>query len=114
MKIYHNNRCSKSRACHVLLTEQVGEFETINYLETPPTKAEIKELLVQLDITADQLLRKSEPIFKEQYAGKKMTENQCINAMVKYPKLIQRPIVVKGNKAVIGRPLEKVIALLGE
>lgn len=108
------DRCSKSRACHALLTERVEEFEAIHYLENPPSKKDIKELLVKLGMTADQLLRKTEPIFKEVYSGKKMTENQCINAMVKYPKLMERPIVVKGDKAAIGRPLENVIALLEE
>jgi len=112
IQIYHNTRCRKSRDSFNLLTEKGLDFETIEYLKTPLNKKEIKALLKQLGIPAADLIRKAEPIFKEKFKGKEFTEAKWIDAMVKYPKLIERPIVVKGNKAVIGRPIEKVIALL--
>ena len=114
MKIYHNNRCSKSRNSYNLLTEKGIEFETIEYLKTPLTKKEIKALLGKLNIPAEDLIRKSETDFKEHFKGKELSESQWIDAMVKFPKLIERPIIVKGNKAVIGRPIENVIDLLNE
>lgn len=112
MKIYHNNRCSKSRDSFNLLQEKGFDFETIEYLKNPLTKKELKELLKKLNIPASELIRKGEPDFKENFKGKDLTEAQWIDAMVQYPKLIERPIVEKGNKAVIGRPIEKVIELL--
>ena len=114
MKIYHNNRCSKSRNSYNLLKEKGIEFETIEYLKTPLTKEELAELLIKLNIPAEELIRKGEADFKENFKGKKLTEKQWIDAMVKFPKLIERPIVVKGKKAVIGRPIEKVIQLLSD
>ena len=94
------------------MTEKGIEFETIEYLKNPPTKKELKALLVKLDMPAKNLIRRGEAIFKENYKGKELTENQWVEAMVKFPKLIERPIVIKGNKAVIGRPIEKVVDLL--
>jgi len=112
MKIYHNPRCSKSRDSFNLLKEEGVEFETVEYLKTPLTKGELKDLLAKLNIAAKDLIRKGEAIFKEKFKGKELTESQWIDAMVKYPKLIERPIVVKGDIAVIGRPIDKVIELL--
>ena len=112
MKIYHNARCSKSRNCYNLLTEKGIEFETIEYLKTPLTKEDLTELLTKLNIPAKELIRKGEADFKENFKGKELSEEQWIDAMVAFPRLIERPIVVKGNKAVIGRPIEKVIDLL--
>lgn len=112
MKIYHNSRCSKSRDSYNLLIEKGIDFETIEYLKHPLTKKELTDLLKKLSIPAGQLIRKSEPDFKEHFKGKKLSESQWIDAMIKHPKLIERPIVVKGNKAVIGRPIENVIELI--
>ena len=112
IKIYHNNRCSKSRNSFDLLTEKGVEFETIEYLKTPLTKGELTELVSKLGIEAKDLVRKGEKDFKENFKGKELTESQWIDAMIQFPKLIERPIVVKGNKAVIGRPIERVIELL--
>lgn len=112
MKIYHNSRCSKSRDSFNFLTEKGIEFETIEYLKTPLTKQELTELLAKLNIPAKDLIRKGEADFKENFKGKELTEDQWIEAMVQFPKLIERPIVVKGDKAVIGRPIEKVIDLI--
>lgn len=112
MKIYHNPRCSKSRDSYNLLVDKGLDFETVEYLKTPLNKKEIKALLKQLDIPAADLIRKGEADYKENYKGKDLTESQWIDAMVQFPKLIERPIVVKGNRAVIGRPIEKVIDLI--
>ena len=110
--IYHNPRCQKSRQTLNLIEESGKKFETVLYLEDVPTKKKLKELLHLLGINAEDLIRKGESIYKEKYKGKSLTEAQWISAMVEYPKLIERPIVVKGQKAVIGRPPELVSALL--
>ncbi len=112
MKIYHNPRCSKSRNSFNLLTEKGLEFETIEYLKTPLTKEELKTVIQQLGIPAKDLVRKGEKDFKENFKGKELSEEEWIDAMLTYPKLIERPIVVKGSKAVIGRPIENVIDLI--
>ena len=112
MKIYHNTRCRKSRETLAIIKKSGKKHEIINYLDTPPTKKELKDILTLLNMPASQLVRKSEPIFKSEFKGKTLTENQWIDAMLKYPKLIERPIVVKGKKAVIGRPPENVNELL--
>ena len=114
MKIYHNNRCSKSRDSFNLLTEKGIDFETIEYLKTPLNKEEIEALLKKLAIPAKDLIRKGEADFKANFKGKELTEAEWIDAMVNYPKLIERPIVVKGDKAVIGRPIENVMELIEE
>jgi len=113
MKIYHNPRCSKSRDTYNLLIEKGLDFENIEYLKTPLNKKEIKALLAKLNIPAADLIRKAEKDYIENFKGKNLTEAKWIDAMVKHPKLIERPIVVRGNKAVIGRPIEKVIDLIG-
>lgn len=111
MKIYHNPRCSKSRQTLALLKENGVEPEVLLYLENIPTVSELKELLSKLGIKPIQLIRKGEKDWKENYNGKELSDAQIIDAMVAYPKLIERPIVVKGNKAVIGRPPENVLEL---
>ena len=112
--IYHNPRCSKSRESLHLLEESKLDFQIIEYLKTPPNRTELQKIVVQLDLKAEQLIRKSEAIYKENYKGKKLSEEEWIEAMVKYPKLIERPIVIYGNKAVIGRPIEQVKQLILE
>ena len=114
MKIYHNSRCSKSRNCYHLLKEKGIEFETVEYLKNPLTEEELTELLTKLNIPAEELIRKGEADYKEHFKGKELTEAEWVDAMVKFPKLIERPIVVKGDSAVIGRPIEKVIQLLSD
>ena len=113
IKIYHNTRCSKSRNSYNLLTEKGLEFETIEYLKTPLTKEELTDLVSKLGIEAKELIRKGEKDFKENFKGQELSESQWIDAMIQYPKLIERPIIVKGNRAVIGRPIEKVVDLIG-
>ena len=112
MKIYHNPRCRKSRETLALIEEKGLQPEVIEYLNNPLTASELKEVLGKLDMPAASIIRKGESIFKEQFKGKDLSEEQWIQAMVDYPKLIERPIVVKGNAAVIGRPPENVLSLL--
>lgn len=112
MKIYHNPRCSKSRQTLEIIQEKGLEPEIIKYLDTPPSKSELTEIIKMLGIKPEELLRKGEAIFKESYKGKTLTDEQWIDAMVEHPKLIERPIVVNGNKASIGRPPISVLEIL--
>ncbi len=112
LKVYHNTRCSKSReACSILQEENIP-FETIEYLKTPPSQNEIKTLLKMLGMKAEDIVRKGEPLYKEKFTGKKNSETEWIKILSENPILIERPIIVKGNKAVIGRSPEKVLELL--
>jgi|SRR5690349_16784647 len=110
--IYHNPRCSKSRTALGLLQEHGIEPKIVEYLRTPPTADELTAIVRKLGIPAEQLVRKGEEIYKSQYAGRKLTDAQWIDAMAKHPILIERPIVVSGNRAVLGRPPENVESLL--
>ena len=112
MKIYHNPRCQKSREALALLQETDQKIDIIQYLKEPLSTTDLKTLLKKLKLPAEKLIRKSEKIYKEEFKGKDLTEDQWIKAMVEYPILIERPIVVKGRKAVIGRPPENVRELL--
>lgn len=112
MKIYHNPRCSKSRQTLALIEENGAEVEIVEYLNSIPTKAELKDLLSKLGIPAEKLLRKGEADFKDNFKGKTLSEDEWIDAMIQYPKLMERPIVVKGNKAILGRPPENVLDLI--
>jgi len=111
--IYHNPKCTKSRATLALLQDSGVEPTVIEYLKTPPTAVELKAIVAKLGIKPDALVRKGEDVYKSTYAGKTLTDAQWIEAMVKHPILIERPIVVSGARAVIGRPPENVNALLG-
>lgn len=112
--IYHNPRCSKSRETLALLQEQGIEPQIIQYIDTPPDAATLKTLLKELGFSsARQLMRHKEDLYKElNLADESLTEDQLIDAMVNHPKLIERPIVVKGKKARIGRPPEQILAIL--
>lgn len=112
IKIYHNNRCSKSRQGLQLLEESGNKFEIVKYLENSPTVNELKDIINLLNITPIELVRKNEAIWKENYKGKTLTDEQIISAMAKNPKLIERPIVINGNKAVIGRPPSKILDIV--
>ena len=111
MKIYHNPKCSKSRQTLELVRNKTSEFEIIEYLKNPLTAKEITVLLSQLNIKPLSLVRTQEIIWRENYKGKELTDIEIINTMFENPKLIERPIVVKNNKAVIGRPPENVLGL---
>tara|TARA_B110000285_G_C14970311_1_gene536220 strand:+ start:503 stop:838 length:336 start_codon:yes stop_codon:yes gene_type:complete len=108
MKVYHNPRCSKSRCAITYLEEKSQKFEVIEYLKEPLSETEIKELLKKLRMKAEDLIRKGEPAFKEHFKGKQLSEIEWVKAMVEFPKLIERPIVVKGENAIIARPLENI------
>lgn len=112
MKIYHNSRCSKSRCTLDIITEKGKDVTIIEYLKNPLTKTELKDILKKLGMPARDLIRKGEAAFKENYKGKDLTEDEWVDAMIKFPKLIERPIVVDGDKAIIGRPPESVLDLL--
>jgi arsenate reductase len=110
--IYHNNRCSKSRgACEILKSNGI-ETQLIEYLKTPPTELEIKDILKKLDMKAADLVRKGEEIYKTNFAGREYSEEDWIKILAANPVLIERPIIVNGNRAVIGRPVEKVLEIL--
>lgn len=110
--IYHNPRCSKSRMTLKLLEEHGVHPKIVLYLETPPNSGELAGLLKKLGITARDLVRRGEDEYKTSGLGKDSSEGDILAAMAKYPKLIERPIVVRGNKAVLGRPPENVLELL--
>ena len=110
--IYHNPRCSKSRQTLQLINDNNADVEVVEYLNNIPTENELRGLLDKLGLEAKDILRKGEAIFKEEYKGKELSNAEWIGAMVKHPKLIERPIVVKGNKAILGRPPENVLQLL--
>lgn len=111
VKIYHNSRCSKSRgACEILHDHKI-EAEVIEYLKTPPTETEIREILEKLNMKASEVVRKTEDIYKSNFASKEYSESEWIKILAENPILIERPIIVHGNKAVIGRPPEKLLEL---
>ncbi|NNL02921.1 MAG: arsenate reductase (glutaredoxin) [Eudoraea sp.] len=112
IKIYHNPRCRKSREGLALVESSGKDFEIINYLEEVPSKDELRKVLEYLTLSPEQLVRKNEAIWKEKFKGENLSDDQIIDAMLEYPKLIERPIVIKGDKAVIGRPSKKIIELL--
>jgi len=113
IRIYHNPRCSKSRQTLELLQENNISPEIILYLDNPPSKSELQSLLKKLGLHARALLRTSEDAHRELgLADPNLDDERLIEAMLQAPKLIQRPIVVAGDKAVLGRPPENVLALL--
>lgn len=110
--IYHNPRCSKSRDGICFLEENNIEFETVKYLDQSITKTELKSILKKLNYTPIQLVRTKEKIWIEKYKNMELSDDQIIDAMLENPKLIERPIIVKGDKAVLGRPTEKIMEIL--
>ncbi|CAL2084665.1 Arsenate reductase [Tenacibaculum sp. 190524A02b] len=112
IKIYHNNRCSKSRNGLQILEESGKEFEVIKYLDNVPSEEELNAIVKLLGISPIELVRKNEKVWKESYKGKDLTDAEIIKAMVENPKLIERPIVINGDKAVIGRPPENISSII--
>lgn len=110
--IYHNKRCSKSRCALTALENSGQEFEIINYLEAVPTVDELHVIIEKLGIKPHELIRKSETIYIANYKGKNLSDENWIAAMVAHPILIERPILVSGNKAIIARPEEKINEIL--
>ena len=112
VKIWHNPRCSKSRNAVALLEEKGVEAEVLKYLDTPPSRDEIVEVLGMLNLSARELMRTNEDIYKELGLKDVSDEDKLIDAMVANPRLIERPIVIKDGKAAIGRPIENIIEIL--
>jgi arsenate reductase len=112
LQIYHNPRCKKSREGLAILENSGKEFEVVKYLEDVPSEKELEEIIKLLGISPIQLVRKKEKIWKDGYKGKELSDSEIIKAMVQNPKLIERPIVINRNKAVIGRPPENILELL--
>lgn len=113
--IYHNPRCSKSRQTLQLLEDNQIEPRVIEYLKQPPSKEELTQLLTMLNISAHELLRTKEAEYKKAGLSKQSADTAILEAMQQYPKLIERPIVIKDNTAaVIGRPPENVLALIND
>ncbi len=113
-RIYHNASCSKSRSTCAILAEKGIPTEVVEYLKTPPTRAELQRLLSLLGMQASELVRRDEEVFREHFADRDLSEDECLDAMVAHPILIERPIVVRGNRAVIGRPPERVLELMDD
>ena len=113
LTIYHNPRCSKSREALALITDHGQDVTIVEYLKNPPSAAELTEIINKLGIHARALLRTKEPEYAELgLADPSLPESVLIDAMVTQPKLIERPIVIDGDKAVIGRPSTNVLNLL--
>ena len=112
MKIYHNPRCRKSRESLSILYEHNIKVNVIEYLKTPLTRTEIEGLIKMLSISPLELVRKNEKLFKEVYKNKQLTDDEWIDVLCAHPILIERPIIVKDNFAVLGRPPINVLDLL--
>lgn len=112
LKIYHNPRCRKSREALQYLEETKQSFDIINYIDKRLSKAEIEQLLNELSYQPEELIRKNEAIWKEQFKGKDLSVDELVSSLSENPKLIERPIISNGKSAVIARPLEKLIDFL--
>ena len=112
IEIYHNPRCTKSRQALALLEEKGLEPEIVKYLDKGLTVSELKSLLSKLNYSPMELIRKNEAIWKSDFKGKVLSDAELIQAMVEHPKLMERPIIINGDKAVIGRPTEKTLEVL--
>lgn len=111
--IYHNPRCSKSRQTLALLQQRGIEPEIVLYLDSPPDAATLRQLLVKLGLKPRDILRRGEDAYKENHLDDpELSDVQLVDAMVRYPKLIERPIVVNGDRAALGRPPENVLTIL--
>ena len=110
--IWHNPRCSKSRAALALLEERGVELAQVKYLETPPTEGEIGHALSLLGVSAIDLMRRGETTFKELNLSSNTPEDELISAMASHPVLIERPVIISATQAVIGRPPENALTLL--
>lgn len=110
--IYHNGECTKCKGALEMLQERNIPHQVRFYLAEPLSKEEVKDILQKLGITAHNLARTGEPLYKELFEGKELSEEEWINVLVENPILIQRPIVVKGEKAIIARPPERISEII--
>ena len=108
IKVLHNNNCSKSRAILEHLDENNVPFEIIDFVANPLTEVEMKTVLKKLNMKVHEIIRKNEPLFKEKFADKNLSDDEWIQVLIENPELIQRPILIKGSVAMIGRPIESV------
>ena len=112
LQIFHNNRCGKSRNCLSMLESSGKEFEIISYLTTPPTAAELQGVIEKLDIKPIDLVRQKEKTWIDNFKGKNVTDEELIKIMITNPILIERPILISEEKAIIARDEEKIINFL--
>ena len=112
MILYHNPRCAKSREAKAILDEAGLEYQIVPYMQEPLSEEALSHLLQKLDIPAEQLIRTQEEVWKEEFKDKELTEPELILAMIEHPRLMERPILETENRAVIGRPPEKIKELL--
>lgn len=112
MQMTHHNFCTKSVGALDFVNAKKIDVEIVDYIKNPLTKSELIELLKKLKMSAADLIRKSEPVFVKKFEGKILTQDEWIDAMVQYPILIERPIFINGDKAVIGRPAERIFEIL--
>ncbi len=112
MKIYHNPRCKKSRAGLAFLQEKGIDFEIIDYIKNPPSEKELDTLIKSTGLDTEALVRKQEDYYKQNLKGKSLTHKQWVKEITNHPKLLQRPIVVSGNKAVLANPPENINELI--
>lgn len=110
--IYHNPRCSKSREALTLLEKQKKPFTIVKYLSDHFTHNELATVVCDLNVSPIALIRTNEAIWKQDHAGKEYTDTELIDIMVQNPQLIERPIIINGNKAIIARPAEKLLTVL--
>lgn len=108
IKVLHNNRCTKSRNALNLLDEHKVKYQIVSYLDGVLSEQDLREILAKLAMKPEEIVRKSEAIYKENFKGKTLTDDEWIKALVENPKLIERPIVYDENRAVVGRPTENV------
>ncbi|WPR70532.1 arsenate reductase (glutaredoxin) [Flavobacterium sp. NG2] len=108
IQIYHNPRCGKSRNCLAFVEDKKLDFEIIKYLDTPPSKEELTELLKKLQIKPIELVRQKEKIWIENYKNQSLTDDDIIKILSTHPILIERPIVISGDMAIIGREIDKL------
>jgi arsenate reductase len=112
IQIYHNSRCSKSRECLAFIEESGQEYEVVKYIDNAPSFEELKGIISKLGIKPIELVRQKEKIWLENFKNKEMSDDQIIQTMITNPVLIERPIVINGDKAVIARPVEKASEIL--
>ncbi len=112
MRIYHNPRCRKSREALNILKNHGYEPEVVLYLEIPPSESELKDIVGKIGGSPAKIVRREEKLFKEEYKGRDLTDDQWYRVLADNPKLIQRPIIVNGDRAVVARPPERVEVML--
>ena len=108
VKVLHNNACSKSRAILEYLDENGVPFEVIDFVQNPLSMMEMKTVLKKLGMEVHEIIRKNDPFYKENFEGKKLTDEEWMQVLIDFPQLMQRPILIKSTMAMIGRPVENV------